>query len=145
MASRKKRISKAQKSDPNHQDKQGKKESRYAILKSNPLPAEERKELSGEEEKVFLDVPEKGNIRRYEFASEEEKEIWKKMMKKRKLHTPYFLLGIGINFLLYYAGLDLSRNMLWGFLIGIGIPVTTMLGLAELHYRYLILPRESNS
>lgn len=144
MAAKKQRRSKHKKDQAPAQEIQQGQEKPSKIYEIKPRPAEERKELSPEEEKVVLEVPERGNIRRYEFASEEEKQIWAKMMKKRKLHTPYFLLGIGINLLLYYAGLDLSRNMLWGFLIGIGIPITTMLGLAELHYRYLILPRENN-
>ncbi len=144
MAAKKRRKSKHNKDHASFQEVQEGQEKPSKIYEIKPRPAEERKELSPEEEKVVLEVPERGNIRRYEFASEEEKQIYAKMMKKRKLHTPYFLLGIGINLLLYYAGLDLSRNMLWGFLIGIGIPITTMLGLAELHYRYIILPRENN-
>ncbi len=143
MTAKTKKI-KSKKARSRVEKKQDNKEKPSGILSIKPRPAEERKELKEEEEKVTLDVQEKGKIRRYEFVSEEEKEIYQEMMKKRKLYTPYFLLGVGINLLLYYFGLDLSRQMLWGFIVGIGIPIITMFGFAELHYRFIILPRENN-
>jgi len=106
------------------------------LVQDNKGNIEERKELSVEEQKFVLDVPVGGKIRRYEFASEKEKEVWKKMTRKRKLYTPYFLLGISINFFLYFAGLDLSQNFFLGPVVGVGIPLITMIVLAEIHYRY---------
>lgn len=73
--------------------------------------------------------------RSLEFATEEEREGWRKAFKKSKLYTPYFLVGVGVNFLLYFAGLDLSRNILWGGIVGLAVPMVTMFGLSELHYR----------
>ncbi len=143
MAAKTKNI-KTKKTSSRVEKKQEKKEKPSGILSIKPRPAEERKELTDDEKKITLEVAEKDKIRRYEFVSEEEKEIYKEMMKKRKLYTPYFLLGIGINLLLYYFGLDLSRHMLWGFVVGVGIPMITMFGFAELHYRFIILPRENN-
>ncbi len=115
-----------------------------ASYQIEPLPPEERKELTGEEEKVTLDVKEKGKIRRFRFASEDEKQHWQKYMKKRRLYIPYFLVGIGINLLLYRAGLDLSRDLLWGPIAGLGIPMATMLALTELHYRLFRQPKPND-
>lgn len=122
-----------------------KRKNTSGIMEIKPRPARERKELSEEEKRVTLEVMEKDRIRRYNFASEEDKEMWKKMSKKRKLYTPYFLLGVGINLLLYKAGLDLSRDLILGPVVGIGVPMLTMFALAELHYRVFMLPKEENN
>ncbi|GEM_PF-442184 len=112
-----------------------------------PKPAEEKvdiAELPEEEQKVTLDVLEKERVRRLTFNTEEEKRIWNKMNKKRKLNTPYFLLGVGINFLLYWGGVDLSQNISVGAIVGLGVPLATMFIGAELHYRFFMQPKEQH-
>lgn len=94
-----------------------------------------KKEERRVEKTVTMEVVERGRVKRMEFASEEDRLGWEKAYRKSKWYTPYFLLGVGINFLLYKAGLDLSRNMLVGFIIGVGIPLLSMFVLAELHYQ----------
>ncbi|MCL6447950.1 MAG: hypothetical protein K6U04_07330 [Armatimonadetes bacterium] len=76
-----------------------------------------------------------GKYRRYEFDSEEDKAEWEKLYRKSKLFMPYFLVGVGINFLLYFAGLDLSKNIMLGALVGLGIPLASMYLFSELHFR----------
>ncbi|MEW6273863.1 MAG: hypothetical protein AB1556_01915 [Bacillota bacterium] len=73
--------------------------------------------------------------RRYEFKSEEDKLAWERLYKKSRLFMPYFLLGVGINFLLYLAGLDLSKNIILGSLVGIAVPFASMYLFSELHFR----------
>ncbi len=85
-----------------------------------------------------LEIPipgKRGGTRRLEFQSEEDKQQWEKAYRKSKWFVPYFLVGIGINFLLYKLGLDLSNNLFFGFLVGVGVPILTMFTLTELHYR----------
>lgn len=92
--------------------------------------------MTKEKQKHTLDVkigPKK--YRRYEFKSEEDKDQWEKLYRKSRLFMPYFLLGIGINFLLYFAGLDLSKNIILGAFVGLAIPFASMYLLSELHYR----------
>jgi VanZ family protein len=89
-------------------------------------------------ERVTLEVIERNRARRMEFESEEEKQGWEKAFRKSKLYTPYFLLGVLINYLLYRSGLDLSRNILWGMIIGTGIPLASMFLLSELHFKLFI-------
>lgn len=87
----------------------------------------------------ILEIPvpgKKGGKRRLEFESEEDKKSWYKGYRKSKLFVPYFMVGIGINLLLYKLGLDLSRNLLLGLLVGVGIPILTMFSFTELHYRF---------
>ncbi|MFZ5642128.1 MAG: hypothetical protein ACOY46_00900 [Bacillota bacterium] len=92
--------------------------------------------------KITLEIREKNKKRILEFSSEEDRRGWLKAYRKSKLQIPYFLLGIGINFLLYLAGLDLSGNILAGGLIGLAIPMASMFFLSELHYRLFILKKE---
>ncbi|MFZ5646454.1 MAG: hypothetical protein ACOY30_02430 [Bacillota bacterium] len=94
------------------------------------------RKLNGE--KITLEIVEKNRRRVLEFSSEEDRRGWEKAYRKSKLHIPYFLFGIGVNFLLYFAGLDLSRDIFWGALIGLAIPMASMFILSELHYRLLI-------
>lgn len=85
-----------------------------------------------------LEIPipgKKGGKRRMEFQSKEDMRNWEKAYRKSKWFVPYFFVGIGINLLLYKLGLDLSRNLGLGFLVGVGIPVLSMFALTELHYR----------
>lgn len=89
-------------------------------------------------ETYVLEIPipgKKGGTRRMEFQSEEDMRNWEKAYRKSKLFVPYFFVGIGINFLLYKLGVDLSDNLGLGFLVGVGIPVLSMFTLTELHYR----------
>ncbi|MDW7651805.1 MAG: hypothetical protein SCK29_11185 [Bacillota bacterium] len=86
-------------------------------------------------EKVTLEVVERSRRRLMEFESEEERDGWEKAYRKGKWYTPYFLLGMFFNFILYKAGLDLSSNILWGLVVGVGVPIATMLLFTELHYR----------
>lgn len=88
--------------------------------------------------RVALEVVEKSRTRKMEFESEEERLGWEKAYRKSKWYTPYFLFGVLINYLLYRAGVDLSRNILWGMIIGTGIPIASMFVLTELHYRFFI-------
>ncbi|MFZ5652400.1 MAG: hypothetical protein ACOY4I_16325 [Bacillota bacterium] len=96
-----------------------------------------------DKEKVTLEIVEKNRRRVLEFASEEDMRGWEKAYRKSKLHIPYFLLGIGINFILYFAGLDLSRDIFMGALTGLAIPMASMFFLSELHYRLFIKKRGS--
>lgn len=73
--------------------------------------------------------------RRYEFNSAEDKAEWEKLYRKSKLYIPYFLVGAGINLLLYFAGLDLSKNLFMGTIVGLGVPLASMYVFSELHYR----------
>jgi len=82
-----------------------------------------------------LDIVERKKKRRLNFASEEDKRGWEKAYRKSKLFIPYFMVGIGINFLLYLSGLDLSQNLFLGGLVGMVVPMATMFLLSELHYR----------
>ncbi len=86
-------------------------------------------------EKATLEVVERGRKKNMEFSSEEDRLGWQKAYKKSKWYTPYFLLGVGINVLLYKLGVDLSSNIPLGLLVGVGVPMITMFGLTELHYR----------
>lgn len=76
-----------------------------------------------------------GSYRRLYFKDEREKQLWFRMHKKSKLYIPYFLMGVGINFVLYFSGLDLSRDLLMGGLVGLGIPFTSMFLFSEIHFR----------
>lgn len=87
---------------------------------------------------ITLDIVEKRRTRRLKFASEEDKKGWEKAYRKSKLFIPYFLVGIGINFILYLSGLDLSRNLLLGGIVGMAVPMATMFLLSELHYRLIM-------
>ncbi len=79
-----------------------------------------------------------------EFASEEDRRGWEKAYRKSKLYTPYFLCGVGVNFILYFMGLDLTGNLFLGALVGLAIPLASMFLLAELHYRLLIENKSDN-
>ncbi len=92
----------------------------------------------GKAEKITLEVVERNRTREMEFNSEEEMIGWQRAYRKSKWYTPYFLVGIGINFLLYRSGVDLAKNIMWGFIIGVGVPVLTMLVFTEIHYRLFI-------
>ncbi|EEG77434.1 hypothetical protein [Dethiobacter alkaliphilus] len=89
-------------------------------------------------EKVTLEVVDSRKTRKLEFESEEDKQAWHKAFKKSRWYTPYFLLGVFFNYLLYRAGLDLSQNILWGMIVGSGIPIATMFIFTEIHYRLFI-------
>jgi hypothetical protein len=90
------------------------------------------------DDRVTLEVIERHRTRRMEFDSEEERKGWEKAFRKSKLYTIYFLVGVGINYLLYRSGVDLSRNILWGMIIGTGIPLTSMFLFSELHFKLFI-------
>ncbi len=99
---------------------------------------EKKEEIEEPEDKTdhYLDMKiGSGRYRRYYFKSEEEKHLWYRMQKKSKLYIPYFLLGVGINFILYFSGVDLSRNILWGALVGLGVPFASMFLFSEIHFR----------
>lgn len=84
----------------------------------------------------YLDIRMSGNkYRRLYFKSEREKQLYRKMQKKSKLYIPYFLAGVGINFVLYFAGVDLSRNVVLGGLVGLGVPFASMFLFSEIHFR----------
>lgn len=101
--------------------------------------------MAQEEEKPYLDVKRGRNqYRRYYFETEMEKREWEKMHKKSKLYIPYFLLGIAINFGLYFVGVDLKSNILAGALVGLGVPLASMYILSELHFR-ILQRRKKNS
>lgn len=89
-------------------------------------------------ERVTLEVMERDRRREVEFQSEEEKAGWEKAYRKSKWYTPYFILGVLFNFALYRGGLDLSGNLLYGMVVGCGVPIASMLLFAELHYRLFI-------
>lgn len=96
-------------------------------------------------EPIVLEIKRGKKIRRMEFASEEDRIGWDKAYRKSKLYIPYFLVGIGINFLLYFAGLDLAKNLFMGALVGLVIPLASMYGLAELHHRFFIEKKAQNA
>lgn len=106
------------------------------------IRGENMKNTNENNTKITLEIREKNKKRILEFSSEEDRRGWLKAYRKSKLQIPYFLLGIGINFLLYLAGLDLSGNILAGGLIGLAIPMASMFFLSELHYRLFILKKE---
>lgn len=91
---------------------------------------------------VTLEVRERGKTVRLEFASEADRDGWQRAYRKSRWYMFYFLVGVSINFLLYFAGLDLSRNILLGALVGLAVPVTAMLLLTELHF--YLLDRKSD-
>jgi hypothetical protein len=86
---------------------------------------------------IMLDVRERGKTVRLEFASEADRAGWERAYRKSRWYVFYFLIGVSVNFLLYFAGLDLSRNILLGALVGLAVPVAAMLLLTELHF-YLL-------
>ncbi|UMZ73596.1 hypothetical protein [Natranaerofaba carboxydovora] len=94
---------------------------------------------------VTLEIKDKRKTRIYEFTSKEERDLWYRAYCKRKLYTPYFLLGVGINALLYKAGIDLSQDILLGFIVGIGIPFACMFLLSEIHFKLTYEKRLYNS
>ncbi len=63
---------------------------------------------------------------------------WEKAYRKGKLYIPYFLVGVGINFLLYYFGLNIGHSLLLGGLVGLAVPLSTMFLLSEIHYHLFI-------
>ena len=93
-------------------------------------------------EMVTLEVEERGRKKRLEFASEEDRIGWNKAFLKSKWYTPYFLVGIGINGLMYWLGVDLARNIGVGALVGLGVPLIAMFGLTELHYHLFLSNKE---
>ena len=86
------------------------------------------------QEPVTLEVRKGRKIMRMEFASEEDRAGWERTYRKSRWYTLYFLVGVGINLLLYLAGLDLDRQLFWGALVGIGVPLISMFLLTELHF-----------
>jgi len=82
---------------------------------------------------VTLEVRERGKTVRLEFASESDRDGWQRAYRKSRWYMFYFLVGVSGNFVLYFAGLDLSRNILLGALVGLAVPVASMLLLTELH------------
>jgi hypothetical protein len=93
---------------------------------------EERQQM--QQQPVTLEVKEGRKRVRLEFASEEDRAGWERAYRKSRWYTFYFLAGVGINFLLYRAGLDLSRQIFWGALVGIGVPLASMFLLTEVHF-----------
>ena len=86
-------------------------------------------------EQITLEVKQRGNKRvRMEFASDEDRRGWERAYLKSRFYTRYFMVGVGINFLFYLAGLDLSRNILLGGIVGLAVPVAAMFGFTELHF-----------
>ncbi|MBT9172515.1 MAG: hypothetical protein DDT21_00901 [Syntrophomonadaceae bacterium] len=86
---------------------------------------------------ITLDVREKGKTVRLEFVSETDREGWRRAYRKSRWYMFYFMVGVGINLAMYFAGLDLSRNILLGALVGLAVPIASMLLLTELHF-YLL-------
>lgn len=80
-----------------------------------------------------LDVKRGNRIMSMEFDTEEDRRGWERAYRKSRLYTLYFMVGVGINFIFYFAGLDLSRNLLLGGVMGLAVPVAAMLGFTELH------------
>lgn len=95
-------------------------------------------------EQYTLEVKKRGNkMLRLEFESDEDRRGWERAYRKSRFYTLYFMVGVGINFLLYYAGLDLSRNILLGAAMGLAVPLTSMFTLTELHFYLLNKKRNS--
>ncbi|HSW36002.1 MAG TPA: hypothetical protein VLH18_05295 [Candidatus Limnocylindrales bacterium] len=86
---------------------------------------------------VTLDIKGRGKKVRLEFASETDRDNWQRASQKRPWYIFYFFLGIGINFLMYFAGLDLSRNIFLGALVGMGVPLSSMFLFTVVHF-YLL-------
>lgn len=97
--------------------------------------------LAQEQKKYVLEITRGHRKYRLEFKSEEDMLNWEKAYRKSRLYIPYFLVGVGVNLLLYKAGLDLSRNLLLGALVGLAVPFATMFLFAELHYRLFLSRR----
>ena len=76
-----------------------------------------------------------GKYRRYEFDSEEDMREWEQIHRKSRLYIPYFLVGVGINLILHFAGLNLGKNIVMGSLVGMGVPFASMYLFSELHFR----------
>lgn len=92
-------------------------------------------EKSVSENPFTLEIRRGNKIRRMEFASMEDMLGWQKAYRKSKLYIPYFLVGIAINFVLFFAGLDLANNLFLGPLVGLAVPLACMYILAEFHHR----------
>lgn len=86
--------------------------------------------------KYVLEITRGQRTYRLVFRTEEDMLNWEKAYRKSRLYMPYFLLGVGINLLLYKLGLDLSRNLLLGGFVGLAIPLASMFLFTELHYRW---------
>lgn len=107
----------------------------------NVQKQEEKQQV--QQQQVTLEVKEGRKRVRLEFASEADRAGWERAYRKSRWYTFYFLAGVGINFLLYLAGLDLSRQIFWGALVGIGVPLASMFLLTELHF-WLLDRRRKN-
>jgi len=106
--------------------------------------AQEQDEGKQVQQPVTLEVREGRKKVRLEFASEADRAGWERAYRKSRWYTFYFLVGVGINFLLYLAGLDLSRQIFWGALVGIGVPLASMFLLTEVHF-WLLARRRKRS
>ncbi|MBS3898655.1 MAG: hypothetical protein KGZ41_05050 [Dethiobacter sp.] len=98
-----------------------------------------KEEKAGEtvSKQLKLDVKRGNRIMSMEFDTEEDRRGWERAYRKSRLYTLYFMVGVGINFIFYFAGLDLSRNLLLGGVMGLAVPVAAMLGFTELHLYFL--------
>lgn len=97
--------------------------------------------MAEEKKKHVLEITRGYRKYRLEFKSEEDMLNWEKAYRKSRLYIPYFLAGVGVNLLLYKAGLDLSRNLLLGAFVGLAVPFSTMFLFSELHYRLFMARR----
>lgn len=140
--SKKKKNKKLDKENNNPKDKEKKVESSdESEISTNDefmlKPKEELEDSIDENDLVTLEIKEKNKVRVYKFASKEERDLWYKAYRKKRLYTPYFLVGVAFNALLYRAGLNVGEDILLGFIVGLGLPFVTMLVFSELHFKYL--------
>jgi len=59
---------------------------------------------------------------------------------QRLWYNFYLLMGVGVNFLIYFTkpyGFDPGQSVLWGSLVGIGIPMCTMFAGVAIHKRLI--------
>lgn len=118
----------------NHPKGVGRKEKDTKENQDENVQQQEEERQQVDQQPVTLEVRKGRKIMRMEFASEADRDGWQHVYRKSRWYTFYFLVGVGINFLLYLAGLDLDRQLFWGALVGIGVPLISMFTLTELHF-----------
>ncbi len=110
-------------------------------------------ELTEEEKKTTHEHEDKGIVRRTQFQTEEEKEAYVEWLNKSRYYMRYFFLGVALNFMVYYLGMNynpaiiypMATNITVGFLVGIGVPMAVMFGGAELHYWIKVKSRKEQA
>jgi hypothetical protein len=75
-----------------------------------------------------------------EMNGKDDKRLARWERFQRMWYNFYLFLGVGINFIIYFIkpfGFDPGQSLLWGTLIGAGIPLSTMMIGTTIHKKVL--------